>query len=137
MTITVFENGGGPAIEAEAPLPRLSPAEARKVHVRGGAVFVDLRMTWEMKRTGLIPGAFPCPNGLMDLWIDPDSPIGGTAAANRKVFVFCCRDGLNASQAAQSAQHMGLRQVFFLDGGMDAWLAGGGSVAAFDQHQVH
>lgn len=137
MTTTVFENGSAPATEAEAPSSQLLLAEARRLHAHGGAVFVDLRMTWEMKRTGVIPGAFPCPHGLMDLWIDPDSPISGTAPANRKVFVFCCGDGLHAPQAAQSARHMGLQKVFFLEGGMDAWLAGGGCIAAFDQHQVH
>ena len=137
MTITVFEYNNGPSNEAAALAPRLSAAEARQLHARGDTVFVDLRMVQEMKRTGIIPGAFPCPHGLMDLWIDPDSPISGPAPASNRVFVFCCGNGRHASEAAESARHMGLRQVFFLDGGMDAWLAGGGGVAAFDLQRVH
>ncbi|MCB4456451.1 rhodanese-like domain-containing protein [Leisingera sp. McT4-56] len=137
MTFAVHEIGEDRAIEAEAPVLRLPPSQARLAHARGRAVFVDLRMAQEMKRTGIIPGAFPCPHGLTDLWIGPGSPVSSTGPADEKIFVFCCGNGLHAPQAAQSARHMGLRQVFVLDGGMDAWLAGGGSVAALDQQQVH
>lgn len=137
MSITLHEDGGNPAFDTEAPAPRLPLPEARVALARGGAVFVDLRMAQETKRTGIIPGAISCPHGLLDLWIDPGSPISGSVPANDKVFVFYCSNGLHASQAAQSAKHMGLRQVFFLDGGMDAWLAAGGGVAALDPLQVH
>jgi len=137
MTMMMHESRGNPAIEAEAPVPRFSPAEARLAHARGSAVFVDLRMTREMERTGIIPGAFPCPHGLMDLWIDPGSPSNDTAIANEKVFVFCCSNGLHSSQAARSARQIGLRQAACLEGGMDAWLASGGGITALDQLQVH
>jgi rhodanese-related sulfurtransferase len=48
--------------------------EAIKLHAAGDAVFVDLRDVRELAREGRVPGAFHCPRGMLEFWIDPDSP---------------------------------------------------------------
>jgi rhodanese-related sulfurtransferase len=36
--------------------------------------FVDLRDPRERDRSGFIPGAFHCPRGMLEFWVDPESP---------------------------------------------------------------
>ncbi len=50
---------------------RRSHCARRAMRIR---VFVDLRDPRELEREGKIPGAFHCPRGMLEFWIDPDSP---------------------------------------------------------------
>jgi rhodanese-related sulfurtransferase len=91
-------------------------------------VFVDLRDVRELKREGGIPGAFHCPRGLLEFWIDPESPYHHAVFAEPKEFVFFCNLGWRSALAADIAQQMGLRTCH-IDGGFEAWKAFGGEVA--------
>ena len=55
-------------------LRTLKVEEARARHGREDVVFVDLRDIRELEREGMIPGAFHCPRGMLELWVDPESP---------------------------------------------------------------
>ncbi len=48
--------------------------EAARLHGASHVLFVDLRDPREREREGTIPQAFPCPRGMLEFWIDPDSP---------------------------------------------------------------
>ena len=37
-------------------------------------VFVDIRDIRERQRSGFIPGSFHAPRGMVEFWVDPDSP---------------------------------------------------------------
>jgi rhodanese-related sulfurtransferase len=91
-------------------------------------VFVDLRDVRELKREGGIPGAFHCPRGLLEFWIDPESPYHHAIFAEDKEFVFFCNLGWRSALAADIAQQMGLKTCH-IDGGFEAWKAFGGEVA--------
>ena len=91
-------------------------------------VFVDLRDVRELKREGGIPGAFHCPRGLLEFWIDPESPYHHAVFTEPKEFVFFCNLGWRSALAADIAQQMGLRTCH-IDGGFEAWKAFGGEVA--------
>jgi rhodanese-related sulfurtransferase len=52
----------------------LSVEEARALHGRDDVVFVDLRDPRELEREGRMPEAFHCPRGMLEFWIDPESP---------------------------------------------------------------
>ena len=60
--------------EALTHIVTLSVEEARKLHGDTNVVFVDLRDPRELEREGLIPGSFHAPRGMLEFWIDPDSP---------------------------------------------------------------
>jgi rhodanese-related sulfurtransferase len=60
--------------EANGKIETIPAAEAVPLHGRGDVVFVDLRDPRELDREGRIPGAFHCPRGMLEFWIDPDSP---------------------------------------------------------------
>ena len=95
----------------------------------GGVVFVDLRDVRELEREGMIPGAFHCPRGMLEFWIDPDSPYHKDVFAADKEFVFYCNGAWRSALAADVAQQMGLESVVEMDGGFSEWKSKGFPVA--------
>ena len=113
---------------AEAKIDIISAAEAIKLLDSDEVVFIDLRDVRELQREGGIPGAFHCPRGLLEFWIDPESPYHHAVFAEPKTFVFFCNLGWRSALAADIAQQMGLRTCH-IDGGFKAWKAAGGKTA--------
>jgi rhodanese-related sulfurtransferase len=113
---------------AEARIRTISAEEAIDKLAADDVVFVDLRDVRELKREGGIPGAFHCPRGLLEFWIDPESPYHHAVFAEPKEFVFFCNLGWRSALAADIAQQMGLTTCH-IDGGFEAWKAFGGEVA--------
>lgn len=110
---------------AEAKIETISAAEAIKRLNDDDVVFVDLRDVRELQREGGIPGAFHCPRGLLEFWIDPESPYHNAVFAEPREFVFFCNLGWRSALAADIAQQMGLKTCH-IDGGFVAWKAAGG-----------
>ena len=103
-------------------------AEAIKLADRADVVLVDIRDIRELQREGKVPGAFHCPRGMLEFWIDPHSKYHKPVFALDKRFVFFCAGGLRSALAAQTAQRMGLKPVAHIDGGFSAWKKLGGPV---------
>jgi rhodanese-related sulfurtransferase len=106
---------------ANAAVRTLSVEEARAMHGKPDVVFVDLRDPRELEREGRMPGAFHCPRGMLEFWIDPESPYAKPVFQEDKTFVFFCAGGWRSALAAQTAQEMGLRPVAHMEGGFGAW----------------
>ncbi|MGH6726678.1 MAG: rhodanese-like domain-containing protein [Pseudolabrys sp.] len=106
----------------------LPTEEAIKLVGRPDVVLVDIRDIRELQREGKVPGAFHCPRGMLEFWIDPQSSYHKKIFAEDKRFVFFCAAGLRSALAAQTAQRMGLRPVAHIDGGFGAWKKAGGPV---------
>ena len=113
---------------AEREIETLPVEQAIAMHGRDDVVFVDLRDPRELAREGRLPGAFSCTRGMLEFWIDPDSPYHKPVFAQDKRFVFFCAGGMRSALAAQTAQRMGLKPVAHIRGGFGAWKQGGGPV---------
>ena len=114
--------------EANAKIETI-PTEAAKALVgQDDVVLVDLRDPRELEREGKIPGAFHCPRGMLEFWIDPESPYHKPVFAEDKKFVFFCGGGWRSALAAAAAQEMGLKPVAHIEGGFGAWKKAGGPV---------
>jgi rhodanese-related sulfurtransferase len=107
--------------EAKARITTLPLEDARARHGKDDVVFVDLRDVRELEREGVIPGAFHCPRGMLEFWIDPDSPYHKPVFASGKSFVFFCNGAWRSALATDTAQQMGLEPVYEMDGGFKAW----------------
>jgi rhodanese-related sulfurtransferase len=116
--------------EAEAAVETIPASEATARAGRDDTVLVDLRDPRELEREGRIPGAFHCPRGMLEFWIDPESPYHKSVFAEDKRFVFFCAGGWRSALAAKTAQDMGLKPVAHIAGGFGAWKAAGGAVEA-------
>ncbi|MGA0530904.1 rhodanese-like domain-containing protein [Hansschlegelia sp. KR7-227] len=114
--------------EAERRVRALTPETAIEFAARDGVTMVDLRDPRELERDGRIPGAFHCPRGMLEFWIDPESPYHKPVFAEDRTFVFFCGSGWRSALAADAAQSMGLQPVAHVAGGFKAWQAAGGPV---------
>ena len=114
--------------EAEAVVETVPVDQALSLHGDEGVVFVDLRDPREVQREGRIPGAFSCPRGMLEFWIDPESPYAKPVFAEDKRFLFYCASGWRSALAARTAQEMGLEKVAHVGGGFTAWRNAGGAV---------
>lgn len=113
---------------ANAEITTLGAAEVRNLADRGEIQLVDLRDRRELEREGRIPGAFHCPRGMLEFWIDPESPYHKPVFAEPRRFVFYCASGWRSALATKAAQDMGLDPVAHLGGGFTAWREAGFSV---------
>lgn len=114
--------------EAEREIETLSVEEALALHGRDDVVFVDVRDIRELDREGRMPGAFHCPRGMLEFWIDPDSPYHKPVFSQDKRFLFFCAGGWRSALAAQTAHRMGLKPVAHIRGGFSAWRKANGPV---------
>ena len=117
---------------AEREIATLSVGDALALHRDDNVVFVDLRDIRELDRDGRVPGAFHCPRGMLEFWIDPQSPYHKPVFAEDKKFVFFCAGGMRSALAAQTAHRMGLKPVAHISGGFGAWKKSGGPVEPGD-----
>lgn len=88
---------------------------------------VDLRDPRERERTGFIPGSFHCPRGMLEFWIDPDSPYFKEVFAQDKKFVFHCASGWRSAISVATLQDMGFDAAHIKDG-FSTWEKSGGPV---------
>jgi len=114
--------------EAARSVRTLSVEEARELHGRTDVQFVDLRDPRELEREGKIPGAFHAPRGMLEFWVDPESPYHKPIFAEERKFIIHCASGWRSLLATQVMQRMGLKPVFNLKGGFGAWKEAGGPV---------
>ena len=121
---------------AEREIENLSVEDAIKLHGRDDVVLVDIRDPRELQRDGKVPGAFHCPRGMLEFWIDPASPYAKPVFQVEKKFIFHCAGGLRSALAAKTAQDMGLKPVAHLGGGFAAWRDAGGPVEKAEPKQA-
>ena len=114
--------------EANEIVTTLPVAEAKDLVDSDDHVFIDLRDIRELHRSGLIPGAFSCPRGMLEFWIDPDSPYHKPVFNQDKTYVFYCASAWRSALSAKQAMEMGLKPVVHLEGGFGEWVKQGGAV---------
>jgi rhodanese-related sulfurtransferase len=114
--------------EANAVVDHAPAAELLHLHGDDGVTFVDLRDPRELERDGMIPGAFHCPRGMLEFWIDPESPYAKPPFQTGKRLVFYCASGWRSALSARVAHEMGLRTVSHITDGFSGWKAAGGPV---------
>lgn len=107
--------------EAEAEIETLAIDEALKLHGQRGVTFVDIRDVRELEREGRIPGAVHAPRGMLEFWIDPESPYHRKDFARGGRYVLFCAKGQRSALATQQLQRMGFGPVCHVGGGFSAW----------------
>jgi len=111
--------------EAEEVVETWTAEEAKRHLDDDAVVFVDIRDIRELWRDGAIPGAVHAPRGMLEFWVDPESPYARDVFQSGKRFLFFCAGGLRSALAARSVHEMGLAPVCHMAGGFGAWKEGG------------
>ena len=107
--------------DAMSVITTYSVEEAMELHGRDDVQFVDLRDVRELEREGVIPGAFHAPRGMLEFWVDPESPYHKPVFGQDKRFVLFCAAGWRSALATKTLQDMGLDKVAHIEGGFTAW----------------
>lgn len=110
--------------EADAAVQSVSIDEAAAAIDDPQTVLVDIRDPRELEREGMIPEAFHAPRGMLEFWIDPESPYHKPRFAEGKTYIFYCASGWRSLLAAKLANEMGLKAQS-LRGGFGEWKTSG------------
>jgi rhodanese-related sulfurtransferase len=106
---------------AMAEIDTVPLAQAQQMLDDPDTVFVDIRDVRELEREGLIPNAFHAPRGMLEFWVDPDSPYYKPIFGESKRLVLYCASAWRSALATQTLQNMGVPGVCHLEGGFSAW----------------
>ena len=91
-------------------------------------VIVDIRDIRERQKTGFIPGSYHAPRGMLEFWVDPDSPyFKPIFGAADKRYVFHCASGWRSALSVAVLNDMGFDAAHLKEGFSD-WVKQGGPV---------
>ncbi len=90
-------------------------------------VVVDIRDIRERQKTGHIPGSLHAPRGMIEFWVDPESPYFKPEFTVGKRFVFHCASGWRSALTVATLQDMGFDAAHLREG-FTGWVAEGGPV---------
>lgn len=115
--------------EANARIETISVDQAAELLDRDDVQFVDIRDVRELAAEGKFPGAVHAPRGMLEFWVDPESPYFRSVFAqdenDPKRFVFFCAAGWRSALTVDTLQQMGMRNICHIDGGFGAWKEAG------------
>ena len=79
---------------------------------------IDIREINELDATGKVDGAIHIPRGMLEVYLDPNSPVlqNGQLDQNKE-FVLFCAGGVRSALAAKSLMEMGYKNISHIDGG--------------------
>ena len=113
--------------EARERIEEVEVADAIAMLDDPDVVFVDLRDVRERQRLGYIPGAFHCPRGMMEFWVDPESPYFKTIFGEDRRFIFHCASGWRSALAVATLAEMGFPAAHLREG-FSGWVKQDGPV---------
>jgi len=118
---------------AESEIETVDTATAQAAIDDDNVVLVDIRDIRELHREGKIPGAVHAPRGMLEFWVDPDSPYHRDVFSSGAKFIFYCQSGWRSALATQQLQRMGLEPVAHIGGGFSGWKEAGLPIEAVEK----
>lgn len=111
--------------EASAKVSSLTPQRVAELADDPGHLVVDIRDPRELEREGSVPGAFRAPRGMLEFWVDPESPYYKPALDDGRTLILFCGGAWRSALAAATLKDMGREDVAHMAGGFAAWKAAG------------
>ena len=123
--------------EAKAELDNLTPAEAKRRADEEGALIVDIRDVRELQREGVIAGAMHAPRGMLEFWVDPQSPYYKDTFGQDREFILHCASGWRSALSAKTLKDMGLPKISHIDTGFGGWKSDEMPVVDYDSWKAN
>jgi rhodanese-related sulfurtransferase len=102
--------------DANASVPKLSPAEAVEKVRAGDVLVVDVRDPSEVQQSGKVKGSVNVSRGMLEFRADPESPYHNPAFDKNKTTLLHCASGSRSALAGKTLQEMGYTKVFNIGG---------------------
>ena len=118
--------------EAKKQISNINANEAFNLFNDKNYLFIDLRDIRELQKFGKIKDAKHVPRGMLEFWIDPDSPYHKDFFSKNYKFIFYCASGWRSALSALTAQQMGLKNVSHIEDGFNKWLEINGPIEKLD-----
>ncbi|MEO4042170.1 rhodanese-like domain-containing protein [Hoeflea sp. CAU 1731] len=113
--------------EARREIEEISTDDAVKWLDDDKVQFIDIRDVRERQRSGYIPGSFHAPRGMVEFWVDPESPYAKDIFQEDRKFVFYCASGWRSALTVSTLTKMGFDAAHLKDG-FSAWKDSGAPV---------
>ena len=102
--------------EAKLKINEIDAKEAIKLFNDENVIFIDIRDIRERQKLGFIPGSFHAPRGMLEFWIDPESPYFKDIFNTNKKYIFHCAAGWRSALAVSTLNDMGFEASHITDG---------------------
>lgn len=115
--------------EADTVIKTYAVEDALELPSNDSVVLVDIRDVRELEKQGKLPNAVHAPRGMLEFWVDPESPYHKEVFAQEdKEFVLYCGSAWRSALATKALQDMGMTNVAHIAGGFSAWKEAGGAI---------
>ena len=102
--------------EAKSKINEIDAKDAIKFFNDENVIFIDIRDIRERQKLGFIPGSFHAPRGMLEFWIDPESPYFKDIFNTNKKYIFHCASGWRSALAVSTLNDMGFEASHITDG---------------------
>lgn len=114
--------------EARARIREVETDDLIAMLGREDVVVVDIRDIRERQRSGYIPGSIHAPRGMVEFWVDPESPyFKDVFDQPGKTYVFHCASGWRSALTVATLRDMGFEAAHLREG-FATWEEKGGPV---------
>ena len=104
--------------DAMQEIKTISADEAYKLFENNNCNLIDVREINELENSGKVQGANHMPRGMLEVYLDPNSPVFQNGQLDKdKEFVLFCAGGVRSALAVKSLKDMGYQKVSHIDGG--------------------
>ena len=123
--------------EAMAQVTTYTVEQARALHGHPGVVFVDIRDVRELERAGTVPGCVNAPRGMLEFWVDPQSPYFKPVFGDEnKEYILFCAASWRSALATKTLKDMGMTNVAHIEGGFAEWVKQAAPVESYEAHRA-
>jgi len=112
---------------AKAGIHEITAKQALELYQDENIVIVDIRDIRERQKLGFIPGSYHAPRGMLEFWVDPQSPYFKEIFGQDKRFILHCASGWRSALSAATLNEMGFDAEHISDG-FSGWLEAEGPV---------
>jgi len=102
--------------EAKLKINEIDAKEAIKLFNDENVIFIDIRDIRERQKLGFIPGSFHAPRGMLEFWVDPESPYFKDIFNTNKKYIFHCAAGWRSALAVSTLKDMGFEASHITEG---------------------
>ena len=104
--------------DAMNEIKTIDAGEAYQMVQNKNCNLIDIRESNELENTGSVEGATHIPRGMLEVYLDPNSPVFQNGQIDQnKEFVLFCAGGVRSALAVKSLKDMGYQKVSHIDGG--------------------
>ena len=107
--------------EANSEIKTINADQAYQMIKDDTCNLIDIREKNELESSGSVEGASHIPRGMLEVFLDPNSPIFRNGQLDqKKEFVLFCAGGVRSALAAKSLKEMGYKNISHIDGGFSS-----------------